>query len=93
MAETHSVYLRTFAAGLRETEGNMGVLPGDGGGRSVLKEPAASVLWFPVREEPGQRVSNDHPEICQSLSDNLRVDPWLPGPGKGFPVALFQCWL
>lgn len=32
MAETCSVYLRRFAVGVGETEGNTDVLPGDGGG-------------------------------------------------------------
>ena len=89
VAETHSVYLRRFAAALGETEGSLDVLPGEGGGRSALEEPAAFVLRLPLGEEPGQRVSDERPEIPQSLSDDLQIEPWLPSPGKGSPVTSF----
>lgn len=56
---------------------------------SAQEEAPAFVLCFPVGEEPGQRVSDEHPEIPQSLSDDSQNESWLPSPGEGFPVALF----
>jgi len=83
--------LRRFTVGLGETGGNMDVLPGNGGGFSALEEAPAFVLWFPVGEEPGQRVSDEHPKTPQSLSYDSWNKPWLPSPGKGFSVCCCDC--